>query len=63
MTPKNPTSWIPQPMGFGYVAQATPLQLVTQTGAALVTQTGAGLKTGIQTVTGKYATAWSNTGS
>jgi len=72
MTLKNATTWIPQPMGFGYVTNSgAKVNLTTDkiinTGAALTTDkiinTGATLTTGTISVVGKYATIWANTGS
>lgn len=63
MTTKNPTAWQPQPLGYGYVTQTTPLNLVTETGAKLITQTGAFLVSGTQSITGKAPTVWSGTGA
>lgn len=63
MVRKNPTTWIPQPEGFGYVTTIAAKKLVTQTGVALVDQNGAALLTGTTSVAGKFVTPWSDTGA
>lgn len=63
MTTKNPTAWIPQPMGFGYVTTVASLNLETDTLLLLETDTLKPLMTAARTVTGKNATKWSATGA
>lgn len=63
MTVKNPTSWIPQPEGFGYVTDFTGVSLTTDKAVVLTTNLGVPLATGGSQVTGKFATTWGNTGS
>jgi hypothetical protein len=63
MTTKIPTSWIPQPVGYGYVNTVAAANLTTQLGVTLTTQLGAKLQTGTNQVVGKYTTIWSDTGA
>jgi hypothetical protein len=61
---KNPTSWVPQPMGFGYVSNSgTAVSLTTNAGLALTTNLGVMLTTWVISVTGKYPTNWAGAGS
>ena len=61
---KNPTSWIPQPMGFGYVSKTgVAVPLSTQGGITLTTNLGVVLTTWIISVTGKYPTTWTGSGA
>ena len=61
---KNPTSWIPQPMGFGYVSSSgRAIMLTTNAGLALTTQVGTPLTTWIISVVGKYPSVWTATGA
>lgn len=59
---KNPTSWNPQPMGFGSVTQFTGVNLTTNLLTILTTQLGAALTTTGAQVKGKNATNWTRTG-
>lgn len=61
-TIKIPTSWLPQPLGFGQVTTVSSNNLVDQSGNQLVDQSGNSLISGTLSVTGKSLTSWSNTG-
>lgn len=63
MTTKSPTSWIPQPEGFGYIITQTNLNLETKTLLNLETKALLPLQTAAYKVTGKNPTTWSATGS
>jgi hypothetical protein len=63
MTTKNPTAWIPQPQGYGYVTTVASLNLETDTLLKLETDTLLPLLTSTTSTTGKYPATWSNTGS
>ncbi len=63
MTTKNKTSWLPQPMGFGYVTTFTGIKLTTDLGKVLTTDLGIALTTGGNKIVGKFPTKWSNTGA
>jgi hypothetical protein len=61
---KNPTTWVPQPLGFGYVTNSgVAVPLTTQSGITLTTNLGVALTTWIISVTGKYPTTWQGTGA
>jgi hypothetical protein len=61
---KNPTSWVPQPMGFGYVSGGgSAVPLTTQAGLMLTTNLGVLLTTWVVSISGKYPTTWEGTGA
>lgn len=62
MTTKNPTVWIPQPLGQGYVTTVASNVLVDKTGRVLINGTGRAIATSTTQITGKAKTVWSNTG-
>jgi hypothetical protein len=62
VTTKNPTKWLPQPNGYGYVTTVTANNLIDQSSNQLVDQAGNALITGTTQVVGKTAITWSNTG-
>lgn len=59
---KNPGSWIPQPVGFGYVSTFTGVDLMTDLGVTLTTDLGIALSTQGRQVVGKYPGVWTGTG-
>lgn len=63
MTTKNPTKWIPQPLGQGYVTNIVSNLMVDKTGRVLVDKTGRAIVTSTTLITGKAKTVWSNTGA
>lgn len=63
MTTKNPTKWLPQPVGFGYVNTVTSKVLVTGAGVVITDSNNHPLVTTTTEVTGKHPTVWTNTGA
>jgi hypothetical protein len=61
-TLKNPTAWIPQPLGYGQVTTVASNNLIDQSSNQLVDQSGNSLITGTLSVVPKAPTTWSNTG-
>ena len=64
MTIKNPTAWLPQPLGYGSVTVVAINNLVDQLSNQLVDQVGNSLITGAQKVVSqKTPITWANTGA
>lgn len=63
MATKNPTSWVPQPLGYGYVVTQTSVNLQTASLKNVETAALLPLETAAYKVTGKNATVWTGTGS
>lgn len=63
MTTKIPSTYNPQPLGYGYVTTTAALSLKTETSATLKTETNAVLLTGVVQIVGKSITNWSDTGA
>lgn len=65
MTVKNPTSWNPQPIGYGPESLTTTqavFSLIDQASNQLVDQAGNFLVTGVNIPQAKTAIIWSDTG-